>query len=112
MIYSDIMDFTPFQNQSEHMEALTNNASSNGANATGNHPSMLTYIAITRLTVICFGIPCNILIIFTTSKCLAHRFSRYNVLILLLAVSDIIYLISNYTGMNGIFRNIGFEGNL
>ena len=72
MIFSDIMDFTDFQNQSENMEDLTNNASSNGANVTGNHPPVLTYIEITQLTVIGFEIPCNILIVFTTSKCLTH----------------------------------------
>ena len=112
MIFSDIMDFTTFQNQSEYMEDLTNDASSNGANGTGNHPSALTYIEITHLTVIGFGIPCNIVIIFITSKCLTHRFSRYNILILFLAISDIIFLMSSCTAMNGIFGNIGFEGNL
>ena len=100
------MDFTTFQNQSENMEDLTNNASSNGANVTGNHPSVLTYIEITQLTVICFGIPCNIVIIFITSKCLPHRFSRYNVLYLFLAISDFVYL------MGGLFGHIGVEGNL
>ena len=112
MIFSDIMDFTAFQNQSEYMKDLTNNGSSNGGNETGNHQPVLTYIEITQLTVFCFGIPCNILIIFTTSKCLTHRFNRYNVLLLYLAISDIIYLLSNCTAMNGIFGNIGFEGNL
>ena len=112
MIFSDIMDFSDFQNQSEYMEDLTNNASSNGANVTGNHPPVLTYMEITQLTVICFGIPCNVLIIFIISKCLTHRFSRYNVLLLLLAISDSIYLLSHCTAMNGIFGNIGFEGNL
>ena len=112
MIFSDIMDFTAFQNQSEYMKDLTNNGSSNGANITGNHQPVLTYIKITQLTVFCFGIPCNILIIFTTSKCLTHRFNRYNVLLLYLAISDIIYLLSNCTATNGIFGNIGFEGNL
>ena len=106
------MDFPDFPNQSEYTEDLTNKGSSNGANVTGNHPSVLTYIEITQLSVLCFGIPCNILIIFTTSKCLTLRFNRYNVLLLYLAISDIIYLLSNCTAMNGIFGNIGFEGNL
>ena len=112
MIFSDIMDFTDFQNQSEYMEDLTNNASSNGINVTGNHPPVLTYMEITQLTVISFGIPCNILIVFTTSKCLTHLFSRYNILLLFLAVSDIILLMSNYARMSVFFGNIGFEGNL
>ena len=111
-MFSDIMDFTDFQNQSEYMEDLTNNASSNGAYETGNYPHDFTYIEITQLTVMCFGIPCNILIIFTTSKCLTERFSRYNILLLLLAISDIIYLLSVCTAFNGVFGNIGFVGNL
>ena len=110
MIFSDIMDFT--QNQSEYIKDLTSNASSNGTNITGNNPPAPTYIEIIQLTVICFGIPRNILIIIITSKCLTDRFSRYNILLLFLAISDIIYLLSNCTAMNGIFGNIGFEGNL
>ena len=82
MIFYDIMDFTAFQNQSEYMDDLTNNGSSNGANVTGNHPPALTYIEHTQLTVIGFGIPCNIVVIFVTLKCLTHRFSRYNILLL------------------------------
>ena len=112
MIFSDIMDFTAFQNQSEYIENLTNNTSCNGANVTRNHPPVLTYIEITQLTVVSFGIPCNILILFITSKYLAHRFSRYNILLLFLALSDITYLLSFFTTMNGIFGNIGFEGNV
>ena len=112
MIFSDIMDFTALQNQSEYMEDLTNDASSNGANVTGNHQPVLTYIEITQLTVICFGIPCNILIIITISKCLTYRFRRYNILLLLLAISDIIYLMSNCARMSGLFGKVGFEGNL
>ena len=88
------------------MENLTNTTSYSVANVTGNHPPALTYIEITQLTVIGFGIPCNILIIFIISKCLTHRFSRYNILLLFLAISDIIYL------MGGLFGNIGVEGNL
>ena len=112
MIFSDIMDLTAFPNQSEYMEDLTNDASSNGTNVTGNHPPVLTYIEITQLSVIGFGIPCNILIIFITSKGLTHRFNRYNILLLFLALSDITYLLSYCTTVNGIFGNMGFEGNV
>ena len=112
MIFSDKMDFTDFQNQSEYMEDLTNNASSNGANVTGNNSPVLAYFEITQLTLICFGIPCNVLIIFIISKCPTHRFNRYNVLLLLIAISDITFLMSRCAAMNGIFGNFGFEGNL
>ena len=89
-----------------------NNASSNGTNTTGTYAHRLPILTIIQLTIVCFGTPCNTIIIFVASKCLSVGFSRYNILLLYLAISDIIYLLSTFPALSGIFENISFEGNL
>ena len=106
------MDFTTFQNQSPYVKDWTNNASSNGTNTTGYYSHTLPILTIINLTIVCLGTPCNIIIIFVASKCLSVGFSRYKILLLFLAISDIIYLLSACAGLSGIFGNISFEGNL
>ena len=105
------MDFTTIQNQSSYVKDWMNNASSNGTNTTGNYSHTLSILTIIHLTIVCLGIPCNNIIIFVASKCLTVGFSRYKILLLYLAISDIIYLLSTFVGLSGIFGNIGIEGN-
>ena len=101
------MDFT-----SPYVKDWMNNASSNGTNTTGYHSHKLPILTIINLTIVCLGTPCNTIIIFVASKCLSVGFSRYKILLLFLAISDIIYLLSACAGLSGIFGNISFEGNL
>ena len=106
------MDFTTFQNQSPYVKDWMINASSNGTNTTGYYSHTLPILTIIQVTIVCFGIPCNTIIIFVASKCLTVGFSRYEILLLYLAISDIIYLSSGCAGLSGIFGNSSFGGNL
>ena len=64
-----------------------------------------------QLTITCFGIIGNSIIVWVTSNLLKTS-GRYNLILLLLAIADTSYLCSVCAHQEGIFGKIGFEGSL
>ena len=64
-----------------------------------------------QLTITCYGIIGNSIIVWVTSN-LLRTSGRYNLLLMLLAIADTSYLCSVCAHEEGIFGKIGFEGSL
>ena len=77
---------------------------------TGNFSNIPIHTQI-QIFVTCFGIAGNSIIMWITSN-LVNKSGRYNLLLLLLAIVDTVYLCSLCVQEEGIFGKIGFEGTL
>ena len=68
--------------------------------------------SIVKLSIICVGTPANLVVILASARLFTQSQRSHNILILLLAIADILYLLSITGVQKGIFGTIGFGGSL
>ena len=96
----------PVWNTSNHPTILTNATQRNGTEY------QMPLETVVKLSIASVGIPCNIIVTLVSARIFRQSSRSHNILTLLLAIADILYLLSIIAVQRGIFGSVGFDGSL
>ena len=96
----------PVWNTSNHPIILTNTTQVNGTEY------QMPLETVVELSIASVGILCNLIVTLVSARIFRQSSRSHNILTLLLAIADILYLLSIIAVQRGIFGSVGFDGSL